>query len=508
MKRKYMPVHKVINLTIYHKLKNNLAICGLFLVMTSLILLSGCNKTLDTLPDNRAELSSPDKVSQLLITAYPDRDYITFCESMSDNMADRGYATTYNDPLTNDNPFRYLDYASTSEGSSDEYWLSCYRAIAAANQALQACNKAANPADYSAQKGEALVARAYAHFMLVTLFAKTYDPATAASDPGVPYVLEPENTLYKKYERKTVAYVYDMIDKDLSAGIPLINDNAYKQPAYRFNIAAAQTFASRFYLFYQKYDKVIEHAGQALPANFVPYLRAWNTTYSSISSAEIGALYTKSTEKANLLLTTTAAIWGFGWQTFRYGLNANLQKQIYSTPNVTGGAWADKAGSYGTSGQMMGIQKWHMNFVYITTKIGNYYMYIPLVTAEEAVFNKAEAYVMQGNFANAITLLNTYLSTRITGYDASKHNLSIDKVNTFYKTSDTKQALINTILDFKRVEYMQEGMRWFDILRYHIPVVHIDENKKEFDLTANDLRRVLQIPQTAQTSGGLAANPR
>ena len=38
-------------------------------------------------------------------------------------------------------------------------------------------------AQLTAHRGEALVARAYAHFMLVTFFAKAYDPATAASDP-------------------------------------------------------------------------------------------------------------------------------------------------------------------------------------------------------------------------------------------------------------------------------------------------------------------------------------
>ncbi len=473
-----------------------------------LMSLSGCKKMLDTLPDNRAELSSPDKVSQLLVTAYPDRDYITFCESMSDNVGDRGYKTTYNDPLLNENPYRFMDFTSDNAGSVDEYWASCYRAIAAANLALNACENASDPAAYNPYKGEALVARAYAHFMLVSLFAKTYDPATAASDPGIPYVTTPETTLYAKYERNTVAYVYDMIDKDLAAGLPLLNDNVYKVRVYRFNQAAAHAFASRFYLFRQQYDKAIAQANLALTGNIVSYLRPWNTVYSALSDLEIKSRYTKSTEKANLLLATTASIWGFGWQTYRYGLNSALQRQIYLQPNVTGGSWADKAGGYGSSGELMGVNKWYQNFVSITTKIGNYYMYVPLLSAEEVLFNKAESQVMLGSYDDAITLLNGYLSTRISNYNPNQHNLSVAKVQAFYKTSDTRQAFIQTILDFKRVEFMQEGHRWFDILRHHLPVVHVDENQQTFQLTANDLRRVLQIPQTSQTSGGLAANPR
>ena len=86
--------------------------------------------------------------------------------------------------------------------------------------------------------------------MLVTLFSKVYDPATAASDPGIPYVTEPEKEILKKYERKTVDFVYQMIEKDLMEGYPLINDQIYgNAPRLHFNRRAAAAFASRFYLF-------------------------------------------------------------------------------------------------------------------------------------------------------------------------------------------------------------------------------------------------------------------
>src|SRR5690606_26219520 len=55
-----------------------------------LLSLTGCSKFLERLPDNRTELNSVDKVSQLLGTAYPQANYMDFCESMSDNVDDKG----------------------------------------------------------------------------------------------------------------------------------------------------------------------------------------------------------------------------------------------------------------------------------------------------------------------------------------------------------------------------------------------------------------------------------
>jgi hypothetical protein len=55
---------------------------------------------------------------------------------------------------------------------------------------------------------------------------------------------------------------------------------------------------------------------------------------------------------------------------------------------------------------------------------------------------------------------------------------------------------------------MFEGMRWFDILRYNISVQHSSADfKKTVILSANDTRRMLQIPEEA-IEAGLEANPR
>lgn len=65
-------------------------------------------------------------------------------------------------------------------------------------------------------KAEAYVLRAYFHYLAVNFFAKAYNPATAATDGGVPYVKE-HDLLSVPNHKYTVQEVYDFILEDLQA---------------------------------------------------------------------------------------------------------------------------------------------------------------------------------------------------------------------------------------------------------------------------------------------------
>ncbi len=120
-----------------------------------------------------------------------------FTESMSDNVTDRGNTLDpYVQPdwnRANRQAFYWEDIDMTYQDSPNYFWMASYQAIAAANHALEAIAELeAKGVDCSAQKGEALLCRAYNHFMLVNVFAQHYNPAFAAIDMGVAYVTEPE----------------------------------------------------------------------------------------------------------------------------------------------------------------------------------------------------------------------------------------------------------------------------------------------------------------------------
>ncbi|MEO6455500.1 MAG: RagB/SusD family nutrient uptake outer membrane protein [Ginsengibacter sp.] len=476
--------------------------CFLFAISLS------CNKFLEKEPDNRAKLNTPEKVSQLLGTAYPQANYQPFAESMSDNVTDIGNGG--NDNTIHD-PYFFLDTRENQQDSPEFYWYGCYSAIAAANQALKTISEASNPNDYTAQKGEALVARAYAHFMLVNFFSKFYDQASASSDPGIPYVTEPETVFLKKYERKTVQYVYDMAEKDLLEGLPMIQDKNYTIPKYHFNRAAANAFAARFYLFKKDYNKVILYATGAVPGNnFAPNLRQWNTDYKNITDVtELFKIYAKATEPANLLLVETQSLWARNYYSDRYGVSSSKQNEIFPRPDpLTGGnlAFAQYSISEGTHTLVPKIDEYFLK-VSVNANIGTPYVMVPLFTSEEVLFNQAEAYTYTGNTAAALANLNVYASTRINNYSTANNTITEARIKSVFNTNDIQVGLIRAILYYKRAEFIHEGMRWFDILRYKLPVVHKTVNGPTLTLGADDLRKVIQIPQSTSLAG-LALNPR
>ncbi|MCW3088952.1 MAG: hypothetical protein JWP81_21 [Ferruginibacter sp.] len=490
------------------KLFYNISFCAVLLFGQS------CNKFLEKEPDNRAKIDTPEKVSQLLGTAYPQANYQAFAETMSDNVSDIGNGGT--DNIIHD-AFFFIDTKENQQDSPEYYWYGCYSAIASANLALETISKATDPASYSAQKGEALVARAYAHFMLVNFFSKFYNSATAASDPGIPYVTEPETVFIKSYDRKTVQYVYEMIEKDLLEGLPLIQDKNYTVPRYHFNRAAANAFATRFYLFKKDYAKVIQYATAAIPGNnFAPNLRQWNTTYKNITDVtELFKIYAKASEPANLLLVETSSSWARNYYTVRYGVDQTKQSQIFPRPDpLTGGNLAFSLYSInsGTHALVPKIDEYFVK-VSVNANIGTPYVMVPLFTVEEVLFNQAEAYAYTGNSAAAIANLNVYASTRINNYNATTNEITAARINSVFNTTNIQDGLIRAILYYKRAEFIHEGQRWFDILRYKLPVTHSSSPSASgggtvlATLTADDLRKVLQIPQSTSLAG-LAPNPR
>lgn len=471
------------------------------------LLLSGCKDYLEQPVDQRAQIDNVEKVSELLVSAYPQADYATFTEALSDLAQDKGTGPVVVDVI-NTNPYFFEDVQSKEQGSPDFYWNACYAAIAAANHALEAINNAPNPEDYSAQKGEALLARAYSHFMLVTLFAKVYDPASASSDPGIPYVTKPEKVVLAQYERKTVAYVYEQIQQDINTGMPLLDNNAYRIPKYHFNTAAAHAFAARFYLFKRDYVNVIDQANKVFPGGIIESnLRDWVNVYSNLTANEGLALYTQAIENSNLLLVETESLWARNYARYRYGMSTPIVNYLFRDPNVTGANWIFPLYTQGDNNWL--ILKFREHFVRsdVNANIGFPYTIFPLFTAEEVLFNRAEAYLALNYLAQAKDDLNLYASKRIEGYDPNIHTITDQKVRAFYNTNDLQIGLLNTLLDFKAAEFAQEGMRWFDILRHNLTVVHPTAEGEVLLLPPGDLRRVIQIPQEAVLAG-IELNPR
>jgi hypothetical protein len=80
-------------------------------------------------------------------------------------------------------------------------------------------------------------------------------------------------------------------------------------------------------------------------------------------------------------------------------------------------------------------------------------------------------------------------------------------MQSYFRTNNLRNNIVETVLAFKRVEFVQEGMRWFDIQRHKKAVTHQTRGGSVISVPAGDNRRVLQIPPTAALSG-IQQNPR
>ena len=91
-----------------------------FMLTLSALTLAGCNDFLDTMPDNRAQLDSEEKIQSILTSAYIDHEPVLVAELVSDNMDDYGA----NNPNTNrwfDETFAWKDETEDANESLNSF---------------------------------------------------------------------------------------------------------------------------------------------------------------------------------------------------------------------------------------------------------------------------------------------------------------------------------------------------------------------------------------------------
>jgi starch-binding outer membrane protein, SusD/RagB family len=80
---------------------------------------------------------------------------------------------------------------------------------------------------------------------------------------------------------------------------------------------------------------VLTHANAVLGTGDVTaMLRPWNTTYRTMTPAELFAVYQKATEPANLLLAESVSNWGRDYYTVRYAMNSDIRDEVYAVEGL------------------------------------------------------------------------------------------------------------------------------------------------------------------------------
>lgn len=120
-------------------------------------------------------------------------------------------------------------------------------------------------ADKRSLRAEALVGRAFEYLTLVNAYAKHYDKATAATDPGVPLMLDKQINK-SNLKRASVQEVYDRIVQDLDTAALYLPDRP-AGTAYRASKPVGLGMLARMYLYMGDYAKALDYAERSLALN-------------------------------------------------------------------------------------------------------------------------------------------------------------------------------------------------------------------------------------------------
>lgn len=150
-----------------------------------------------------------------------------------------------------------------SEGELDFLWSETYKRVFYFNTVINNIMEATGgtDADKRSIRAEALVGRAAEFLLLVNAYAVHYDPATAATDPGIPLVMRAD--ISEKTDRHTVQQTYDRIIEDLEEAF----DDLPQEPKitrFRASKPAATGLLARTYLYMGDYEKARQYADQTL----------------------------------------------------------------------------------------------------------------------------------------------------------------------------------------------------------------------------------------------------
>jgi starch-binding outer membrane protein, SusD/RagB family len=230
---------------------------NIFLFVLCLVLLTGldgCNNKLDVKPRADVELIQPetaDDVEYIVRGAYAQMMQTGDLFGSNYNMISELLAANGRSEFSFSGSFGGYRNLFAKEQAVDnnfaaQLWIRSYQVIAITNTVEQSIGLVAED-NRNRTLGEAKFIRAITYFELIRLFAKTYDPATAAADLGVPLVSKVSVT-YEDIEfpgRATVAQVYQQIIADLTEAKNLLPQTATNGRATTW---AASAYLSRVYL--------------------------------------------------------------------------------------------------------------------------------------------------------------------------------------------------------------------------------------------------------------------
>lgn len=416
-----------------------------------------CDKFLDIEPEGKVIPKSTDDYRKLMTTAY--FTYPRHKALLTVRTDEVQIPTTDNSDFTEvRDVFAYNDQ-NPSELTREYGYSDLYKVIFYANQTINDGSGTMQAGDAKEQLlGEAHALRALAYFDLVNFFAKPYDPATAATEPGI--VIQNELDIENKRPKSTVAQVYAQIHADIDAAKNKLKVTTYDAGMnYRFSKLAIYALEARVNLYQKDYQAALESAEQALKIK--------NTLQNLNENTDLAVTNFKSPES----IMNLEDVFKSGYLSF-----------IFASEELKASFDKENDWRYGASFDEVGDNT-------IATKVGNGDTKISFRTAE-LYFIKAEAHLFLNQIDQATASLQPVIESR---YKTEAVPAVIEQL----KSLDVA-AYKTYLLEERFREFAFEGQRWFDLRRLNQKKIVHKLGNEEFTLQQNDPRYTLPFPRKAR----------
>ena len=319
--------------------------------------------------------------------------------------------------------------------------------------------------------GEVQCMRAIFYWYLAGMYGAPYrDPEVAKTAMGVPINKE-IGIKDKLYERSTLQEVYELMKTDLLASIDNFQKGEKKNTIFRPTEEVAKLFLTRIYLAERNYEEVIAICNDVL-GNTAASITSLDLikTYSEWGSVN---LYNKS--NPGILFTWMDR---YSWDDFFPGYDI-----CYRPSDDLMRLFNENSNDVRKTGYLTSSKP--IKHMYDKTAYGLCYR------VEEFYFNRAEAYIETGEYELGMNDINQVRLNRIDDADYKLNANNIEEARAQFRNE-------------KRREFCFEDMRWYDMKRWGVRVVHqyheIQNSTAytEYVLEADSPNYILPLPLDVQ----------
>lgn len=440
------------------------------LLLIACIGLQSCDKYLDLTPTGSQLVSTTQDFYELV--AWPNRAYPinNFQYLVDDQWIKESYVVG---AATNINSINFLfkeNEDRVSRISSSSMYNQTYKYIGQWNNIISLVDESTGDASLKQlAKAEAKVFRAFDHFLLVNVYAKAYDAATAAQDGGI--CIMDKYDLEAQPKKSSVQQVYDFIQKDIEEAIPHLQEKPVN--VYHPSLAFAWALKAKVHLFKREIDQAKVAAEKAL---------SYNGALFDLVAYEAQGGPSKLAVPAANNPETLSYMYMTGYNEMNFGYNYLLSPELTAMFQKE-----DKRFSLFFNTTNNSLQDAAAGTSYFNVKYTAFFFPTVGMKTPELYLMLAECYARLDDYTKAVELLNMLRKTRISGSAA-----------TLQVPASRKQAM-ELVINERRKELPVGYHRFFDLKRLNLEPEYAKTLQRKFPIVNKT------VPQETYT---LAPNSR